>query len=497
MADETKRLDLPLLALVLVSGALLSTRLMAAAAVGFGDSEALYASYALHPAPAYLDHPGLIGLLARAIGSGTAPSPHTAHQVTAVLATLVPWLVVLAARAADAEKKSAYVAALVVAVCPEISVGLFAMTPDLLLAILWIGTLGLASLALSEKPSNLSAASFVGAGLLAGIASSAKVPGALLLVALVCAYFSRSAKAHTRTIWPWAGLLLGAIVVFPILWFEAHTGFPMLRHRLVDTQEGAGPSLRNIGAVLAGQLLYVSPVIVVLAGWAAIDLFRKRHEDAVSELLWFAFIVPFVPLVLLSLWSRVAEPHWIAPALLALPVHAARRPLARISSRIVIAALVVGGLMTTLVHAWVLVPSVARLAPASVDPKLDITSELYGWPDALSAVEQLSTSDDRETVIVGPHWVVCAQLEAALGATHRVGCLTPIPDDFDVWQPRGGWRSADRIIFVTDNRFEVDLAKLFPDRVVAQRERITALRGGRISRTFTIAVLESRGRAAL
>ncbi|MEO6573932.1 MAG: glycosyltransferase family 39 protein, partial [Polyangiaceae bacterium] len=333
MADETKRLDLPLLALVLVSGALLSTRLMAAAAVGFGDSEALYASYALHPAPAYLDHPGLIGMVARAIGSGTAPSPHAAHQVTAVLATLVPWLVVLAARAAGAEKKSAYIAGLVVAICPEISVGLFAMTPDLLLAILWLGTLGLAALALSGPPSNRSAACFVGAGLLAGIAFSAKVPGALLFVALICAYFSRSAKDHQRTMWPWAGLALGAIVIFPVVWFEAHTGFPMLRHRLIDTQVGAGPSLRNVGAVVAGQLLYVSPVLVLLAAWSAIDLFRKRHEDAIATLLWFAFIVPFVPLVLLSLWSRVAEPHWIAPALLALPIHAARRPIARISSR--------------------------------------------------------------------------------------------------------------------------------------------------------------------
>jgi hypothetical protein len=496
MAEETKRLGLPLIGLVLVSGALLSARLVAASAVGFGDSEALYAAYALHPAPAYLDHPGLIGLVARTIGSGTAPSPHSAHQVTAVLATLLPWLMVLAARAAGAEKNAAYVAALVVAVCPEISIGLFAMTPDLLLAILWLGTLGLASFALARPPSDASAACFVGAGLLAGIACSAKVPGGLLFVALVCAYFSRAAKAHTRTIWPWAGLLLGAIVLFPIVWFEARTGFPMLQHRLVDTQAGSGPSLRNVGAVLAGQLLYLSPVIVILAAWAAVDLVRTRHEDAIASLLYYAFVIPFVPLVLLSLWSRVAEPHWIAPALLVLPIHAARRPITRISRSMLIAAVAVGVAITAFVHAWVLVPSVARLAPASVDPKLDISSELYGWPEALAAVEQLS-ADEPDAVIVGPHWVICAQLEAALGTNHRVGCMTPVRDDFDVWRPRGSWQSADRIIFVTDKRFETDLSKTFPDRTIAQRERITVLRGGRISRTFTIAVLESRGRANL
>ncbi len=87
------------LALAGVSVALFALRLVALTRVGFGDSEALYASYALHPQPAYLDHPGLIGAVARAIGGGTSPSPERAHLVTSVLATLVPWVMMLAARA--------------------------------------------------------------------------------------------------------------------------------------------------------------------------------------------------------------------------------------------------------------------------------------------------------------------------------------------------------------------------------------------------------------
>ena len=35
--------------------------------IGFGDSEALYACYAMHPQPAYLDHPGLIGVIMQII----------------------------------------------------------------------------------------------------------------------------------------------------------------------------------------------------------------------------------------------------------------------------------------------------------------------------------------------------------------------------------------------------------------------------------------------
>ena len=80
----------PTALLALASLVLLATRLHAATVVGFGDSEALYASWALHPQPAYLDHPALVAVLARALGGGGAPTPAQAHVVSAVLATAVP-----------------------------------------------------------------------------------------------------------------------------------------------------------------------------------------------------------------------------------------------------------------------------------------------------------------------------------------------------------------------------------------------------------------------
>src|SRR5271165_5590972 len=91
-----------IVALAAVSAAMAVVRLYASGRVGFGDSEALYASYALHPQPAYLDHPGLVGLAMRAIGGGTAPTPEAAHVVTAIGSSLAPWARALAGRAAGA-----------------------------------------------------------------------------------------------------------------------------------------------------------------------------------------------------------------------------------------------------------------------------------------------------------------------------------------------------------------------------------------------------------
>jgi len=481
--------------LVLLSGVLLAVRLWAAYVVGFGDSEALYACYALHPAPMYLDHPGLVGMVARVIGEGAAPTPARAHVVTAVCATLVPWLMFAAARALGADRTRATTAALVFALVPEISVGLFALTPDLLLAPAWLGALALAALALRGKPAVLGTVSaFLGAGLLAGLAASAKASGVLLFLVLAFAY-AKNARAR-RTIWPWAGLASGVIIVLPILSYEARNGFPMLHHRLVEPKHGVGVAITGLGGLVGGQLLYLSPILAWLAVVIARDLFRRRNEDDASTLLFGAFAIPLLPLVVLSLWNAGAEPHWIAPALLALPIHAARHGVP--SPKIARYGATVAALFTLVAHAWVLVPSSARVLPDDADPKLDIANELYGWPSAVDGVrEQMklaatpSDPEGREVVVVGPHWTICAQLHAALPGI-RVGCATPGTDDFDRWLPRDDWRAAADVLWVTDSRFAADGTDELPFHVRASEGHVRVFRGGRVVRVFSLYLYSRR-----
>jgi hypothetical protein len=494
----------PVVLLAVASGVGLALRLYAAVRIGFGDSEALYASYALHPAPAYLDHPGLIGLFARAIGDGSAPSPVWAHRVTAVLATLAPWAVVLAARALRAPWAGALAAGLVTALVPEVAIGLFGMTPDLLLFLAWTSALGLAGAGLLAPPSSVRAsACLLLAGLAAGVGMAAKVSAAGLVLALVITYASKEARAHARTPWPWAGLALGALVVFPVFAYEAHTGWPMVRHRLVATQAEAGLSLRNLGALVGGQLVYLSPVVAVLAALVARDLWKARRQGLVATLLASALLAPLVLLVPLCLWSKVAEPHWIAPALLALPLWYAVREAPwgglGVPRRVVRAGVAIAAALSLGVHAWVLMPGLASLVPkASYDARLDISNELYGWPDIAESVRELAkrhrseSPDPGDIVLVGPHWVVCAQLQAALGTEFPVGCAGPEPGDFVTWSPRPHWERADLLVFVTDNRFPARSRDLFPDRVRVDARTVEIYRGGHLARTFTIEVLAAR-----
>ncbi len=494
----------PLRVLGALSLLLFAVRLYAATRVGFGDSEALYACYAMHPQPAYLDHPGLVGVVARMLGGGGAPTPHVAHLFTACASTLVPLLGAVAARAAGATWERAGIAGIVLVAAPEVTVGLFGLTPDLLLAFAWLGALALAADGLrAPVGSTRAAVSLLGAALVAGIGATAKVTAIPLVLALALTLASRHARAHARTLWPWAGLALGLLVLLPVAAYEARTGWPMLRHRLVDTQEGAGISLRNFSGLLGGQLAYVSPLLAWLAVKVGIATWRARDEDAVSRLLGWSFALPLAVLLPVALFSRVAEPHWLAPPLLALPIAWARGPASlpsaplapvAIGRRFGFAALASGLAMSAAAHAWVLIPSLVRVLPASFDTRLDLATELYGWPDVVREVKALPLpSGAEDVVVVGPHWVECAQLHAALGPRVVVGCATPIPDDFDTWSPRAEWRRKESIVFVTDTRFDADPTRLFPDRTPVAGKTVTIHRGGRVARVFSIIVLEKSG----
>jgi hypothetical protein len=495
-------------ALLSLSLLLFGLRLWATSFVGFGDSEALYASWAVHPQPAYLDHPGLIGIVARAIGEGASPSPARAHFVTTVIATSMPWLFVATARALGAPRERALRMGLVVAVVPELAVGLFALTPDLVLAPLWLGAIALAAIALrGPRGSTGSAAAFVGAGLAAGVAASAKVSGLLLVAALASAYLaigrSRTPSAAVvRTPWPWAGIAVGLVTIVPIVLYEARSGMPMLRHRFVDTQTGAGLAAANVGALVGGQLVYLSPVLAWTAAALGRYLVRARNDDATTLLLFWCFALPIAPLVLLCLWSRVAEPHWIAPALLALPLYGAcADALPKATVRAVRWGAALAALVTLAAHLWVLLPASARLVPEGADPKLDIANELYGWPTAVEAVRDemklAATPADpegREVVVVGPHWTICAQLHAAMPDV-RVGCATPIRDDFDGWVPRDEWRRAADVLWVTDNRYAADGTDQLPTHVRVSEGKVRTFRGGRSVRLFSLYLYSRRGAA--
>jgi hypothetical protein len=473
--------------------ALLALRLHVGGDTGFGDAEALYACYALHPQPAYLDHPGLVGTVAGWLGSGQAPSPRAAHLFAALLATAMPWLGAFAARSAGASRVGCLSTALALTWVPELAIGLLALTPDLLLGVLWLGTLGLAALALRSEPKSFNALiTTLGAGALVGLAFLAKVSGALLGIALVCAVLTREARPRLRTFAPWGALLLGLLLASPVVLWESRNNWPMLTHRLVSTQAGAGLSLRNLGALVGGQLGYVSPPFLIAAAFLFRDLYRHKKADATARLLFFATVVPGVPLILLCLWSRVAEPHWLAPAYLALAIHLGRRGV--IGRALAVASLATGVVVAIVAWLWVMTPLPIHALGSSYRARYDLANDLHAWGPGRRLIEQAVSEARLEAqklpVVVGPHYIVCAQAHAVLGGQVPVGCNSPVRDDFDRWYPRQRWLEASVVLYVQDSRFEVDPLAELPGRVVRSVTTADVRRGGVVVRTIKITRLD-------
>jgi hypothetical protein len=496
-SDPASRFRLLLRLGILASLGLLTLRVSLARTTGFGDSEALYASYALFPQPAYLDHPGLLGLVGRWLGRGDAPTPLTAHLCSTALAALVPWLGALAARVGGASGPGALKTALALLLVPELAVGLYAFCPDLLLAVAWLGALGAVGAALREKPTSFWALVWtLTAGICVGLATLAKVTGGLLGIALLVALLLSAARR--RTLAPWAALLIAGVLVWPVLGWEAHHGWPMLRHRLVTTQAEAGLSLRNLGALVGGQILYLSPCFAWGAWLVLRDLWRRRKQDEFSQVLWLATVVPGVPLVGLCLWSRVAEPHWLAPALLGLGVHLGRSEV--ISARLGRWALATGALITGLAWTAAKTPLFTRLPPNLYQARYDLTNDLYVWGPGRRLLEDAVDATMAEThelpVVVGPHWTICAQAQAAVGRRVPVGCNGPTRDDFDGWLPRSRWLAARTVLYLHDDRFALDPAHELPGREVTAVSKLGIRRGGRLIRTLHVARLDKLGDVA-
>lgn len=481
------------LACALSSLALLALRLHVALRTGFGDAEALYASYALHPQPAYLDHPGLIGSIARAIGRGDVPSPLTAHIVTACIAALVPWAGALASRATGASTSGALGVALALSWVPELAIGLYGMTPDLPLALAWLGALGLAAAAARAPADSFRAlACSLGAGALVGLASLAKLSGLLLGLALLVASFGPGLRSRWRTLGPWGALAVALVLFGSVVRFEAVEGWPMLRHRLITTQGASGFSLRNLGAFLGGQLAYVTPAFLVAAALLARDLFRRRREDAVGSLLWWSCVVPALPLALTCLWSRVAEPHWFAPAYLALALHLGRS--GAVGPRLARGSITTGLAVVAFAWLWITTPLGPRLLGSLYEPRYDLANDLHAWGPGgrlLSASLEASLQETGELpVVVGPHWIVCGQAHAMLGRRVPVGCNGPRRDDFDRWLPRERWAAAPHVLYVHDSRFDLDPERELEGRWVRSVRKVDVRRGGRVVRTLWVTHLE-------
>lgn len=443
------------IAAVLSSVVLFGLRLDLSRVLGLSDGEALFFAYGFHPQPAYVDYPGLIGWVAR--GFGATASPALIHALTALAATALPWLGVLAARACGAKGTPLLRTYFALALLPELCLGASAFTPDLPFMLFWLTALACAGSALRHPASSFRGLlTTLGAGVATALCCLSKQGGWLLLASLVWVMLERPQAARRRTLAPWAAAFVLAILVAPLVrwWIERGLG---VRLDLLPWQQILGVLLR--------PLVAATPPFLFAGALVGADLLAGERQSPVDRLLRLNLLIPLLPLLLLAIGTR-ADAGWLTPAYLTLSVHAART--GALPRRLLQSCVGLGAALALLGWCWLrtdlpfLSAQLLGVRGGSAelgghDAAWDTSIDLYAWgpgrPLLQAVVNGARERTGHEPLVVGPHWAVCAQAEVALQGRVAVGCDSAALDDYDHWLPAHRWPDAETIVLVTDSRF--------------------------------------------
>jgi Dolichyl-phosphate-mannose-protein mannosyltransferase len=469
-----------LIAALVISALLLASRLDLARVVGLADTEALYAAYGLHPQPAYLGQPGLIGWLSTALGAGA--SAHAIHVFTAVVSTLLPWAGVAAARALGCESRAALRTYFPLALVPELSIGWFAFGPNLPLCFCWLLSLGAAGFAIRHPPARFGTLlSSIVAGVAAGLACLSHVFGWLLALSLLAVVLDKRQALRWRTLSPWAALGLFAILVAPLVRWRLGGGFgPDLDLR---------PGTPQVVKSLLYPLLFATPLFIYAGVLILRDLGRRRRDTPIDRLLWLSLVLPFLPQLLCAIFLR-DEAEWLMPTYLTLSLHAARAPALR--PVLAKSCMALGLSVSLLGWCWLRtdLPFALGQMLGGYEPEGDTSNDLYAWGPGRELLESAVRATRERTgqtpVVVGPHWAVCVQADVALGGNAHVGCDSIGLDDYDYWSKPGSWSEAQTILYVTDSRFHEVPPETFYGRLAVAAHGTTVTRFGRSVRRISI-----------
>lgn len=457
--------------------------------IDLGDAEALYWNYSQHLSGGYMDHPPLIGWIIKIVTYFFGNEPFWVRlpsNISFIISAIICYN--LSKQIHDSNQAGFY-SLLILCGIPltgsaSIAAGPEAISIALWFIGLWIGYKVFNTYKNSSIKSRLNLIDkifwpFV-TGLILGFTFLAKYTGSLLILSFFVLSVQKEYRWIYKTVIPYITGLTILIVISPVIYWNIQHDFASILHRFSWTQHDSGFSFRNAGALIGGQLLYFSPILVIILLWSL----KKSINN--FFFLYTSFI-PLVVLYILMLWSRVAEPHWSLPGYCSLMI---------VTSGYIINGsdklkkwfkngLILGFLFSVLLHLLTLTPLLIILTPKnSYKPEFDLSNELRGWQ---TLIKQIKTRYDDQYSLASAYYTICSQL--SYNATRqnlktKVYCISPQKDDFDIWK-YGKKELPDNFIFITDNRFNHKIEKILPRVKILNREQITIYRQGILIRKFS------------
>lgn len=419
-------------ALVLLHGVL-------GASMGLSVDEAHYLLYAEHLALSYFDHPPLVGWVQWPLLALQLPD-----ALLRVLPALVWWATVagayrftlgLVSDTAAGEEGAALWALAALALAPLLHILGIGLLPDTLLMALTVAIVAQAWRLMRTPLQSSGWAPWLRLGLLLGLAGLSKYTAIFAALAVALCLLQTHGLRLLRSAGVWVSVLLAAVLVLPVLVWNAQNGWVSFRYQLAHGAGGGWKPLEFARFVLVQWLVFGPLLWAALAGW-------RRAAPAARPLFWF-FVLPFSVLAYLS-GGGTSLPHWTAPAWVAAAPFAGLalqhwqrtgwaawlRALAGLQ-----AAVAVGLLGLMLSAGWPFIASNDDTVAPAVNPFAD----LHGWQQAGPMARELAQQEKLGALAV-QNWTLASRL-AWYARPLPVHVLEDRFDQFDLWAgdlPQGG-----------------------------------------------------------
>jgi len=389
--------------------ALLATRLYIAATLPIGGDEAYYWMWSKHPAWGYYDHPPLvawvIGLFTRLGGD---------HEIWVrilfvLLASLTPLLLYHLVRLAQGSDRAASIAGLCLLMAPIYAAKALEASPDSLIIFFSLLYIYLLYRILFRDQTWL----WPFAGLCLALAFLSKIMALFLLPSLVIFLFL-SARKRIQLTRPgfYLHLLTALLCLVPHIGWSIANNWQTYVFQLVSRQSPDAYSFRfQLPDFLLMQLAAISPLLLVMALFAALLATRLALRDQREEFLFLFLILFFYPAFLLFAAVSVCQQVFVHWTLIAYPsLFAAlgliadrqqeyfRRSWRVLSQGFIITSLAIGLLMILLAY---LVSGIMPELAAPFSPRG--LNEIYAHARIIPVLEQVQ--EEMEATI-GPTFLI-------------------------------------------------------------------------------------------
>ncbi|MBU3916574.1 glycosyltransferase family 39 protein [bacterium] len=485
----SKHRHLPVICLLLIVTLI---RLFFIVKLNLGDDEAYFWECGQHFDWSYLDHPPMAALISWLFTFILGNNEVGVRLGPLLFSSLFLFLIYRLTYQLFNNYRVSFYSTLLLSIMPIFSVGGIMLAPDAFLSFFW--TLAIVLFYTIIKTGK--ATYWYLLGIVWGLGMLSKYNMGVLPISIgLFLILSPKNRFWFLRIEIWIGLLIGALVFSPVIIWNTLRGFPSLAFHLVERNASFSFSIEPLLIYLVGQLTYLSPLVFILCMASLIYLIKKAFKEK-DETSLFIVSMSLPYLLVFSIacsLSPTAKPHW--PAMGYIPLFCAIPWLWEKEWKFeqwwkkIFKPLPV--LLTAFAITFVFLTQ--TLYPImEIDPELDMTNELYGWPEAGERIQKEydRLSKEAPTIVFTKRYNVASQVSFYTPGNIPAYSITGYSEQQDLWErgsldklPKGAYG-----IYVANTRYKPGNLNDFNFASFKELPPVIVKRGGKIVRKIYIII---------